>query len=586
MENEIEEIKQRSDIVSLISGYVPLKKTGRNYKGLCPFHSEKTPSFVVSPDRQIFKCFGCNEGGDVFAFVKKIDGVEFADALKKLAARAGITLKKFNLGEPDKKKEKIFSANRVASELFHYLLMKHKAGKIALDYLYARKINDAIIKKFQLGFAPEREVVTNFLLKKGFVGADLTLAGLVLPKNGRLTDRFRGRITFPIKDIQGRVLGFSARALGSREPKYLNSPDTPVFNKSNSLYGIDLAKEEIRKQKTAILVEGNLDVLSSHQVGVTNVVAPLGTALTERQVDILARFSESVLIGFDTDIAGVAAAKRGIEIAESKGLSVKVIDLGTEKDPDEIIKKDPTLWKKKIKEAVPVYDFVIISALRKWSPDEVEGKKQILKEVVPFIVSIQDAVTKEYYVRKISASLKVSEEALRLDLKKYSGREDTVEARGDFANDRIEAEDKLGVLEKYLLALILQTGILPDMSSEELNDPNIAKLFTLIKEHYKREGAIRLKKLSVQIPEELSPTYDEVILYEIDEKILDQHELSQSEISSCVARIKELNLRSKLRRLGLEIKQAEAISESQKIRALTEEFRDLSLQLSQYKSSK
>ena len=312
MENQIDEIKNKIDIVSLVNEYVPLKKAGRNYKALCPFHGEKTPSFMVSPDRQIFKCFGCGEGGDSFAFIKKSEGIEFGEAVKRLADRAGIKLKEFHTSGLEKKREVIFAANQLVTDLYNYLLTRHNAGKSALDYLHLRKISDPSIKKFQLGFAPEKgETAVNFLLKKGFSRDDLSLAGISLPvERGRIIDRFRGRVIFPIKDTQGRTLAFSARVLGSREPKYLNSPDTLVFNKSNSLYGIDLAKQEISRQKIAVLVEGNLDVISSHQVGVTNVVAPLGTALTDKQIETLRRFSESLLIGFDTDLAGSAAAKR------------------------------------------------------------------------------------------------------------------------------------------------------------------------------------------------------------------------------------------------------------------------------------
>src|SRR3990167_1911470 len=345
MENQLEEIKQKVDIISLVSEYVPLKKAGRNYKSLCPFHSEKTPSFMVSPDRQIYKCFGCNEGGDVFEFVKKIEGLEFGEVVKKLAARSGVQLKEYASQLDDKRKATIFSINQMASELYNYLLTRHKAGKAALDYLHARKISDSSIKDFQLGYAPEKgDIAVSFLLKKGFDSNGITLAGHSSNySGGKLLDRFRGRVMFPIKDTQGRTLGFSGRALGSREPKYLNSPDTLVFNKSKSLYGIDLAKTEIGKQKTAILVEGNLDVISSHQAGVKNTVAPLGTALTEKQVEILRRFSDKLIISFDTDFAGHAAAKRGIELAEEAGFSVKVADLGEGKDPDEIIRKDPSI---------------------------------------------------------------------------------------------------------------------------------------------------------------------------------------------------------------------------------------------------
>jgi len=591
MDNQIEEIKRKVDIVALIGEYVSLKKAGRNYKALCPFHAEKTPSFVVSADRQIFKCFGCGEGGDVFAFVKRADGVEFGEAIRKLAARAGVQLKEYKPSGIEKRRELIFSINKLAAELYNFLLTKHEVGKAALGYLHARKISDPSIKKFQLGFAPERQdLATRFFFKKGFSKEDLGAAGVSVSGDGNKNfDRFKGRVMFPIKDSQGRVVAFSGRALGSREPKYLNSPDSIVFNKSNSLYGIDLAKGEISRQKTAILVEGNLDVISSHQVGVTNTVAPLGTALTEKQLTILRRTADKLLFGFDVDIAGGSAAKRGIELAEEAGFSVKVIELGEDKDPDLLIRKNPTVWKERIKKAVPVYDFVISVAARQSNLTEAEGKRQISKEVLPFIAKIADEISRDHYIQKIAALLDVSEEAVRADLKKYLPR--TAVTTAGYTEQAVVEQtpaaksSRIDILEKYLLVLVLQTGVLPaELSEEFFYKEETKSLFKLIKNQVKSEGRLKLKTFSNQVPESLLPLYDESILYDLGEEIEGSPESSEKEISSCMSRIKELNLRTKLRKLGLEIKQAEAVSQETKIQNLTKQFRDLSLQLTQLKS--
>ena len=585
MENELEEIKQKTDIVSLVNEYVPLKKAGRNYKALCPFHSEKTPSFMVSPDRQIFKCFGCNEGGDVLEFVKRIEGIEFGEVVKKLANKAGITLKDYRPSGLEKKKDLIFSVNQASTELYNYLLTKHKVGKPALDYLHLRKINDYSIKKFQLGFAPEKgDIAIKFLLKRGFNSEGINMAGQSSSYlGGKLLDRFRGRIIFPIKDSQGRTLGFSGRSLGSREPKYLNSPDTLVFNKSNSLYGIDLARTQINKQKTSVLVEGNIDVIASHQVGVTNVVAPLGTAITQRQIDILRRFSDTLLISFDTDIAGDAAAKRGIELAESAGFSIKMVDIGSGKDPDELIRKSPESWKKKIKEAVSIYDFLIKSSLKKWDKDDSEGKKKIAHEVLPVIAKLPDEISRDHYVRKIASHLKVSEEAVRADLKKYLPT--TYLGNVEKKAELIPKLNKLSILENYLLTLIIQSGVMPDDIDEDLFSLEESRaIFQVLKKHFDEEDRIKIKKLSKSIPEKLLPVYDEILLYSLSDNVLRSKEDSIEEISTCMDRIKELNLRSKLKKLGLEIKQAEAVSESVRIENLTKEFRDLSLQLTSLKT--
>ena len=589
MENQLEEIKQKTDIVALVNEYVPLKKAGRNYKALCPFHGEKTPSFMVSPDRQIFKCFGCSEGGDAFEFVKKMEGLEFGETVRKLAKRAGVQLKEYAPSGLEKKKDAVYSINQTATDLYNYLLTKHKAGKAALDYLHARKISDLSIKKYQLGYAPEKgDIAVSFLLKKGFNTEVINLAGHSYSySGGKMLDRFRGRVVFPIKDTQGRVLGFSARALGSREPKYLNSPDTLVFNKSKSLYGIDLAKSEISKNKTAVLVEGNLDVISSYQSGVKNVVAPLGTALTERQVEILRRFSDNLLIAFDTDFAGNAAARRGIELAEEAGFSVKVVDLGEGKDPDDTIRKDPNVWKNKIKEAVSVYDFILDSSIKRWGLDA-DGKKKIAREILPVIAKLPDKIAQDHYVQKIAAKLSVSEDAVRSDLKKYSVSNplETKESSEEDEKSPVKTS-KILLLEEYLLALIIQTGVLPKEIDEKFfSQPEAKNLYLVIKKHYDTEGKIKLKKLSETIPENVLKIYDQAILYDVGEEIVDYRDEAQKEIYSCTQRIKELNLRTRLKRLGLEIKQAEVADESKKLKGLTEEFRDLSLQLYHLKTGK
>lgn len=590
MENQLEEIKQRIDIVSLVGEYVPLKKAGRNYKALCPFHGEKTPSFTVSPDRQIFKCFGCGEGGDAFTFVKKIEGLDFGDAARKLADRAGVELKEMKLGENEKRREEIYNVNKIATDFYNFLLTKHNIGKKAQEYLKSRGINSSSIKKFQLGFAPEKEdALVKFLAKKKFSGEEANKAGLSLVSGrGSIFDRFRGRIIFPIKNLQGKVVGFSGRVLGSREPKYLNTPDTFVFSKSNSLYGIDNAKLEIGKSKEAILVEGNLDVVSSHQVGVTNVVAPLGTALTERQVDSLGRFADTLIFAFDTDTAGSNATKRGIEIAENAGFSVKAIDLGESKDPDEVIRKSPSDWKKRVKNSISIYDFVLVSALSKWDATSAEGKRKISQETLPYIAKLSDEISKDHYVKKIAGYLSVSEDSVRVDLGKYLPKSKSTLAINHKEEEQTTPtkEKKLSLLEKYLLALTLQTGILSkDLDEEIFSQRETLDLFKIIKNHVNESGKINIKKLSGEIPVPLIKLYDEAILFGLSEKLFESDILSEKEISSCITRIKELNLRASLRRLGLEIKQAEAVDSSGRIKDLTKKFRDLSLQLTQIKGN-
>ena len=468
MDNQIDEIKNKLDIIGLVNEYVPLKKAGRNYKALCPFHNEKTPSFMVSPDRQIFKCFGCNEGGDVFSFYKRMEGVEFGEAMKFLAQRAGVQLKEYKPTRAEQQKEKLIEVHELATDLYHHLLYKHPSGKKALDYLKARGVKQKAGTDFRLGFAPEQDVLLlNYLKKKGFSAQEVMVAGLGMVSAGKPKDRFRSRIMFPISDTLGRVIAFSGRAFGNIEPKYLNSPETPIFSKSKALYGMNLAKADIKKEKSVILVEGNLDVISSFQVGITNVVAPLGTSVTQSQVDILKRFAENLLFAFDTDLAGDAAAKRGIQLAEEADMNIRVVQLSTGKDPDEAIRKNPLSWKKAIKSAVPIYDYYIQSAIKKYGLEGAESKRKIAAEVLPQIASIGDGILKAHYLQVIATKLRVEEEVLRDVLKKYkAGEKETLDV-----NEILEkplSEKGVALIEKYLLALILQSEQLPGYVTEKL----------------------------------------------------------------------------------------------------------------------
>ncbi|MDP2670955.1 MAG: DNA primase [bacterium] len=578
MDNQIEEVKSKIDIVALISESVSLKKAGRNYKGLCPFHGEKTPSFMVSPERQIFKCFGCGEGGDSLAFVEKNEKVGFPEALKILANRAGVTLKQVAPDPAEKLKEEIFKINSLAAELYQFLLTKHKRGQRALDYLKARGINEKSIKDFGLGYAPEVDsFASDYFIKKGFNPRDLVSSGMILPsQRGKgWYDRFRARITFPIRDSRGRVVGFSARALGASEPKYLNSPDTLVFNKSQALFGIDLARGQISKEKRAILVEGNLDVVSSHQIGVTNVVAPLGTALTEPQLATLKRFAPTIILSFDTDSAGVAAAKRGIDLAENQGLEVKVADLGDAKDPDELIKKDPQAWRDSIEKATPVYDFLIAAAVKRWSGGGAEGKRKAINEVLPYLKSLTDPILKEHYLDLVSARVGTSLETLQ---KLLLGQNKEV-VRPSTEIKTLETTEA-GV-EEYLLALILaQEEVRLDIDEALFQKLENRDLFVLIKKTFEREGKLKVKSFLNKVPEALVRSFDEILLQDVDEGMLDNPDKLKKEIELTYNRIRKARFKRKLEFLTLQIKQAEAAKDTGKAKELTKQFSELSTQLS------
>lgn len=576
-QSQIDEIKRKIDIVEMINGYTALKKSGRNYKALCPFHNEKTPSFMVSPDRQIFKCFGCSEGGDVFAFYQKVEGVEFGEALKTLAERTGVKLADYKETGVQKQKETYLKLHDLAASFYHYILTQHKIGERALKYLQARGVNQKSIKDFKLGFAPNKtKALLDFLTKKGYGVGDAVVAGLALTSSGQPRDRFWGRIMFPIFDTQDRVIAFSGRSLGDTEPKYLNSPETPIFNKSRSIYGINLAKQAIKKVKGAVLVEGNLDVISSHQVGVGNTVAPLGTALTGFQVEMIKRWAENLIVAFDTDLAGDAAAKRGIELAETAGLNTRVAHLIQGKDPDEIIKKNPLEWKKAIEEAEPVYDFYINAALKRFDGATAEGKKRVAAAVLPELSRIDDEIMKAHYLQILSSKLGVDEEVLRRSIQKYEGSTPKLADVKEVLEKPLSEKGRL-LIEKYLLSLVIQSGNLPEEVSEKLiEDSNISQVFLKVRDFIQDEGRFKVKTFIRSLPAALLPTFDELLLHEIDEDLLADEEKIFKEVAYCVGRLKELNLRTKLKDLSVAIKQAESAGNPEKVLHLSEKFRDLS----------
>ncbi|MCL5411801.1 MAG: DNA primase [Patescibacteria group bacterium] len=582
MENQIDEIKSKTDIVSLISEYVSLKKAGRNYKANCPFHTEKTPSFMVSPERGIFKCFGCGEGGDAFNFLMKIEGVEFDEALKQLARRAGIALKEYHPSPVEKQKEILLLINEAVAGVYHRLLIEHSSGKKALDYLKGRGLTLASIKSFKLGYSPNQwEFLGKYLSKKGFNLKDVLAAGLIIPssRGGGYYDRFRGRIIFPIFNIRGEVVGFSGRVLESGEPKYLNSPETPIFDKSSVLYGMHLAKEEAKKLNQAVLVEGNLDVISSHQVGVRNVTAPLGTALTFSQLQLIKRYASNIALCFDTDLAGDSATKRGIEIAENLGMNINVVRLKFGKDPDECIKKDPKLWQASLQDLMPIYDYYLSSAISRYGLDTIQGKRKVGGEFLPLLTKLEDEILRAHYVQKLSALLGVTEEALNKTLnkqKRVSGPVN-VQKQGEKVIPTLVREE---ALETYLLALLFQTK--KNSEGVETADFNKEKLRTLF-ELYSKEGkSFSAKEFASSLSPDLLPVFDEIMLVEIEDYLLEDDEKLEKEFIRCFYQLKSLNLKRRLKKLEVEIKQAEILKDVVKLELLNKEFRDLSVKLKEF----
>jgi DNA primase len=457
----ISEVKQRTDITELISEYVALQKSGRNFKGLCPFHSEKHASFFVFPEQQTWHCFGaCGTGGDVFSFVMKKEGVDFGQALRELALKAGVALSSLQASDrvENEERQSVHKLNEMAAEYYHHLLTSAEAGQAARSYLERRDMVAGTIKDFRLGFSPDAwETIKDYLLSKGCEENELLEAGLVIEREGGGSyDRFRNRLMFPICNSQGQIDGFGARALDDSLPKYINSPQTAVFDKSGSLYGIDKAKSAIRKTSQVIIVEGYTDVLTAHQHGWKNVVGSMGTALTEKQVAGIRGLADNITLALDADLAGEEATLRGSAILAHSNAEANVIMLPPGKDPDEVIREDPGLWGKLIDEAVPMLDFAFRSVIGKVDISRARDKSLAVRKLLPSLLEIRDPVQQSHYLQKLARELKIDESAIRVAM-----REEELVRRGRPAGKRAERARsvyKVGSsrIEESCLALLLQ----------------------------------------------------------------------------------------------------------------------------------
>ncbi len=416
-----QDIKTRLDIVDLVGEYVTLKPAGSGaFKACCPFHQERSPSFFVSRTRQSWRCFGCNEGGDHFTFIEKIEGLEFREALAFLAQKAGVILPEYDAKQSGDR-HRLYEVNLLAAKFFQAALQSLPQAEHARAYLKKRGVDDLAGDLFKIGYAPDGwQALTDALLKKGVSADELVRAGLASKRErgDGIYDRFRDRLMFPILDVQGNVVGFTGRVLqaDAKEAKYVNTPETAVYRKSAVLYGLDKAKGEIRRADLAVLVEGNMDVVSSHQFGVTNVVACSGTALTSEQLHLLKRFTTNLAIAFDADSAGRTATIRGLDLARAQDFSIKIISLPPDagKDPDEAIRKDVAIWRDAIQSAVGIMDWLYRQTFAEEKERHTpEGKKRIAQELLPELRRIIDPVERDSWLRRLSQDLEVGEASLR-----------------------------------------------------------------------------------------------------------------------------------------------------------------------------
>lgn len=529
MIDQVAEVKERVDIVEIISTYLTLKKAGANFKTNCPFHNEKSPSLMISPERQTFKCFGCGEGGDVITFVEKIEGLDFYNALKLLAEKAGVELKTQSVKFGDKeykadKKTRAFEINEWAKKVYHYILLNDKNAEAARKYLEKRGLTLETIKNFEIGYAPDSwDFTIKYLNKKGYTDVEILDAGIATKsERGKIFDRFRGRIMFPINNIMGNTIAFTSRVLNDdgKQAKYINSAESPIYIKGKTIYGLEKAKLAIREKDLAIMVEGNMDVISCHQADFRNVVATSGTALTVDQLKVLSRYAGEIAFCFDSDNAGQTAMKRAIRMAMQNDVAIKIISTVPYKDADEAIKADQKNWEKAVKNARPALEYWIDALADAKSSLEINDKKKIAKEILPVIKIIFSDIEKEHYIKYLADKLSTSESSL-IDALDRSKRD------SEFTKpDKSVVPDKegLSLYERILGFLWAEPSLLEKVTNQLDNieiDGKYIPLLEMIKggsierDKMKPEFASIYDQLSMQILADIDPSADHAIREEL-----------------------------------------------------------------------
>lgn len=486
----LSEIKARIPIEELVSQYVQIKKAGRSFKALCPFHKEKTPSFIISPERQLAYCFGCRKGGDHFKFIQEIEGLDFKGALSFLAERAGVALPKMTLPTKEEKSQRarLVDIHEEAVRFFENQLWNSSAGKAARLYLEKRGFSEAIVKQARCGFAPgDGTALFTFLLEKDFTRAEIIASGLVIVRDtgkGECIDRFRERLLFPINDLSGAPCAFGGRALKEGdEPKYLNSPETSLYHKGQVLYGLDAARASIRISKSVIIVEGYMDALACLKAGITNVVASSGTAVTEDQLRTLKRFSGRLVLALDCDTAGKLAAERTIELAFANDFEVTVAVWESDaKDPDECIQKDPEVFKKAIENPLPASQFLIDHFAKQYGEETPVGKKQIITALCPFWSRVKSAIELDAWIQKTSVRFSLSPPSLYDELRRFQGKQKIIRDAGPASavpNNGIGAKEYLvGLLLTYPETLRIAKDIVDPKDFEDSELENIYRSLT------------------------------------------------------------------------------------------------------------
>jgi len=596
----VEEIKGRLDIVDLIGEYVPLKVAGMNWKAKCPFHNEKTPSFMVSRDRGTWHCFGCARGGDIFSFVQEMEGTDFPETLRTLAKRAGVQLRQVD-PKLQTQKTKALDALRWVSRYWHEVLLKSSEAKDARDYLNSRGIKLETIEDFMIGYAVgSGEATHQALRKKGFSDDDIFQAGLTIKKDRGVGffDRFRHRIMFPINDVQGNVVGFSGRILESKleankpvPAKYINTPQTLVYNKSGVLYALDKAKRAIKSADRAVLVEGQMDCISSHQAEVRNVVGATGTALTTEQVKLLKRYSNTVALAFDRDTAGAQATIRGVEQALRAQMNVRIIRLPFGKDPDEVIKRDVAAWSKAVQDAEPIMDYFFTQATAGKDLHNIDHKKTVARFLLPIIAKVGDQIEQTHYLQRLGDLIRVDEQSLRRSLP--SERSAAQQPAGEKPPPPPPAPDRYHQVSERLLALLIKEPRFIGQTSGQI-DPELfigddyMALYKTIVLWYTQQQLQQRHDLADLLPSVETEQQERFTILNLLADREFPEDISsaslENELLTMVATLKKHRLSSRLRQLEADLRHLEQDPNSttasltpllDEVRAVTEQMRDL-----------
>ena len=566
MSSNVEQIKSRLSIVDVAQSYIKIQKAGVNFKALCPFHSEKSPSFFVSPGRETWHCFGCNRGGDIFSFVMEIEGVDFPEALRILADRAGVELKRDN---PEFSSERSKSS-RILADSKNFYEEELEKNKQILLYLKNRGLNEETIKSFSIGFVPEGwRNLYNFLKNKNYSDSDIEKTGMTIKSEKGNYDRFRSRIMFPLFNSSGSIVGFSGRVFGDESEaaggKYINTPQTILYDKSKILYGFDKAKTEIRKKDCCILVEGQMDVIMSHQAGFTNTVAVSGTALTADHLRIIKRLTDKIIVAFDKDEAGFEAVERGIDMALREGFDIKVAVVPLGKDPADTIKENPELWKEAVEKSRHIINF-LLEILSEKNEDKRIFKKEVEKKVLPYVAAIGSEIEKAHWVKEIANKLLMKEEPIWEELKKKEFLKDNVIQEPE---PKILPRTRKSLLEDRLIGFILwqKNKGEPDLKEEDI------KVFISRCQPFLSEE--RQNFLDNHNLEKCSDLVFEAELFYTGVRSF------KDEVNDLILELEKESIKKQLEEIGLKINQLEISNNESEIPVHLNKFQELSKRLNE-----